>query len=414
MPNEAKKRRGGMGVVSLHDINQAQKRLQGFVHRTELTYSRTFSEIAGNEIYLKNENLQKTGSFKIRGALNKMATLSDQEKQRGVIASSAGNHAQGVALGATLYGISATVVMPAGAPLAKVAATRGYGAEVALYGTAYDDAYAKARQLQAETGAVFLHPFDDPEVIAGQGTIGVEILEDLPALDAVVVPVGGGGLISGLAVALKEMKPSVKVIGVEAAGAPCMLASMRAGRITTLNSVATIADGIAVKQPGELTFGLISKYVDEIVTVEDEEIANAILMLLERAKVVAEGAGAAPVAAILQHKLSFIGKKVAAVVSGANIDVNILARVLDRGLIKAGRKVQFRMIIPDRPGQLQQVLAAIAETQSNVVGINHDRSKKKVAVGYAEVEFVLETLDKAHADALLSMLAAKGYEVEVL
>lgn len=403
-----------MGVVSLHDINQAQKRLQGFVHRTELTYSRTFSEIAGNEIYLKNENLQKTGSFKIRGALNKMATLSDQEKQRGVIASSAGNHAQGVALGATLYGISATVVMPAGAPLAKVAATRGYGAEVALYGTAYDDAYAKARQLQAETGAVFLHPFDDPEVIAGQGTIGVEILEDLPALDAVVVPVGGGGLISGLAVALKEMKPSVKVIGVEAAGAPCMLASMRAGRITTLNSVATIADGIAVKQPGELTFGLISKYVDEIVTVEDEEIANAILMLLERAKVVAEGAGAAPVAAILQHKLSFIGKKVAAVVSGANIDVNILARVLDRGLIKAGRKVQFRMIIPDRPGQLQQVLAAIAETQSNVVGINHDRSKKKVAVGYAEVEFVLETLDKAHADALLSMLAAKGYEVEVL
>lgn len=403
-----------MGVVSLHDINQAQKRLQGFVHRTELTYSRTFSEIAGNEIYLKNENLQKTGSFKIRGALNKMATLSDQEKQRGVIASSAGNHAQGVALGATLYGISATVVMPAGAPLAKVAATRGYGAEVALYGTAYDDAYAKARQLQAETGAVFLHPFDDPEVIAGQGTIGVEILEDLPALDAVVVPVGGGGLISGLAVALKEMKPSIKVIGVEAAGAPCMLASMRAGRITTLNSVATIADGIAVKQPGELTFGLISKYVDEIVTVEDEEIANAILMLLERAKVVAEGAGAAPVAAILQHKLSFIGKKVAAVVSGANIDVNILARVLDRGLIKAGRKVQFRMIIPDRPGQLQQVLAAIAETQSNVVGINHDRSKKKVAVGYAEVEFVLETLDKAHADALLSMLAAKGYEVEVL
>ena len=341
-----------------------------------------------------------------------MATLSDQEKQRGVIASSAGNHAQGVALGATLYGISATVVMPAGAPLAKVAATRGYGAEVALYGTAYDDAYAKARQLQAETGAVFLHPFDDPEVIAGQGTIGVEILEDLPALDAVVVPVGGGGLISGLAVALKEMKPSVKVIGVEAAGAPCMLASMQAGRITTLNSVATIADGIAVKQPGELTFGLISKYVDEIVTVEDEEIANAILMLLERAKVVASRA--ALVAAILQHKLSFTGKKVAAVVSGANIDVNILARVLDRGLIKAGRKVQFRMIIPDRPGQLQQVLAAIAETQSNVVGINHDRSKKKVAVGYAEVEFVLETLDKAHADALLSMLAAQGYEVEVL
>lgn len=261
---------------------------------------------------------------------------------------------------------------------------------------------------------MFLHPFNDPKVIAGQGTIGLEILEDLPDLDAVVVPVGGGGLIAGIAMAVKATKPNVKVIGVEAAGAPCMLASLQAGHITALNSVATIADGIAVKQPGELTFNLIEKYVDDIVTVEDEEISYAILMLLERAKVVAEGAGAAPVAAVLQHKFNFTGKKVAAVVSGANIDVNILARVIDRGLVKAGRKVQFRMIIPDRPGQLQQVLAAIAETQSNVVGIDHDRSQRRVAVGYAEVEFVLETLDKAHADALLSMLTAKGYEVEVL
>lgn len=401
-------------MLTLHDINQARERLDGIIHRTELTYSRTFTEISGNEIYLKNENLQKTGSFKIRGAFNKIATLSDEEKKRGVIASSAGNHAQGVALGATLYGISATVVMPAGAPLAKVAATRGYGADVVLHGAAYDDAYAQACRLRDETGAVFLHPFNDPEVIAGQGTIGLEMLEDRPDLDAVVVPVGGGGLIAGVAMALKETKPSVRVIGVEAAGAPCMLASLQAGRITALNSVATIADGIAVKQPGDLTFELIQKYVDDIVTVEDEEISNAILMLLERAKVIAEGAGAAPVAAILQHKLNFTGKKVAAVVSGANIDVNILARVIDRGLIKAGRKVQFRMIIPDRPGQLQQVLAAIAETQSNVVGIDHDRSKRRVAMGYAEVEFVLETLDKAHVDALLSMLTAKGYEVEVL
>lgn len=401
-------------MVALDDIKKAQERLASFIHRTELTYSRTFSEISGNDIYLKNENLQKTGSFKIRGAFNKIATLSDEEKKRGVIAASAGNHAQGVALGATLYGTSATVVMPSGAPLAKVAATRGYGANVVLHGAIYDDAYAKACQLQEETGAVFIHPFNDPEVIAGQGTIGLEILEDVSELDVVVVPVGGGGLISGIALALKEIKPTIKVIGVEAAGAPCMLASLQSGRITALNSVATIADGIAVKQPGDLTFKLIDKYVDDIITVEDEEIAYAILMLLERAKVVAEGAGAAPVAAILQHKLNFTGKKVAAIVSGANIDVNILARVLDRGLIKAGRKVQFRMVIPDRPGQLQQVLAAIAETQSNVVGIDHDRSKRKVAVGYAEVEFVLETLDKAHADALLSMLTTKGYEVEVL
>ncbi|HHV07752.1 MAG TPA: threonine ammonia-lyase [Firmicutes bacterium] len=401
-------------MVSLDQIKKAQERLKGIIHRTETTYSQTFSDISGNEVYLKNENLQKTGSFKIRGAFNKIASLSDEEKKRGVIASSAGNHAQGVALGATLYGIQATVVMPAGAPLAKVAATRGYGADVVLHGSAYDDAYAKACELREKTGALFLHPFNDPEVIAGQGTIGLEILKDLPDLDVVVVPVGGGGLISGIATAVKETKPDVKVVGVEAAGAPCMLASLQAGHMTTLNSVATIADGIAVKQPGDITFNIIEKYVDDIVTVEDEEIAYAILMLLERAKVVAEGAGAAPVAAILQHKLNLTGKKVAAVVSGANIDVNILARVIDRGLVKAGRKVQFRMIIPDRPGQLQQVLATIAETQSNVVGIDHDRSKRRVDVGYAEVEFVLETLDKPHADALLSMLMAKGYEVEVL
>ncbi|NLG87505.1 MAG: threonine ammonia-lyase, partial [Firmicutes bacterium] len=398
----------------LNDIKAAQERLHGIIHRTELTYSRTFSEISGNVIYLKNENLHKTGSFKLRGAFNKIATLSDEEKKRGVIASSAGNHAQGVALGATLYGIPAKVVMPAGAPLAKVAATRGYGADVVLYGAAYDDAYAKACQLKEETGAVFVHPFNDPYVIAGQGTIGLEIMEDLPDLDAVVVPVGGGGLIAGIAAAVKEIKPNVKVIGVEAAGAPCMLASLQAGYITALNSVATIADGIAVKQPGDMTFNMVKHYVDDIVTVEDEEIAYAILMLLERAKVIAEGAGAVPVAAILQHKLNLTGKKVAAVVSGANIDVNILARVIDRGLVKAGRKVQFRMIIPDRPGQLQQVLSTIAETQSNVVGIDHDRSKRHVAVGYAEVEFVLETLDKAHADTLLSMLTAKGYEIEIL
>jgi threonine dehydratase len=401
-------------VVVLQDIKTAAQRLDGIIHRTEVTHSRTFSEMSGNHVYLKNENLQKTGSFKIRGAFNKIATLGDEGKKRGVIASSAGNHAQGVALGATLYSIPATVVMPAGAPLAKVAATRGYGAKVILYGALYDDAYAKALELRETTGAMFLHPFNDPDVIAGQGTIGLEIIRDLPDVDAIVVPVGGGGLISGIAVAAKAIKPDVKVIGVEAAGAPSVLASLQAGQVTALSSVATIADGIAVKQPGDLTFSLINQYVDDIVTVEDEEISYAILMLLERAKVIAEGAGAASVAAILQQKLNFTGKKVVAVVSGANIDVNILARVIDRGLVKAGRKAQFRMIIPDRPGQLQQVLAAIAETQSNVVGIAHDRSKRRVAVGYAEVEFVSETLDKANADALISLLITKGYEVEVL
>lgn len=401
-------------MITLADVQAARERLAPVVHKTGLTYSRTFSELSGNEVYLKNENLQKTGSFKIRGAFNKIATLTDEEKQHGVIASSAGNHAQGVALGATLYGIPSTVVMPAGAPLAKVMATRGYGANVVLHGAAYDDAYAKALEIQQETRATFVHPFNDPQVIAGQGTIGLEILADLPDLDAVVVPIGGGGLISGVAVAIKESRPEVKVIGVQAAGAPSMLASQRAGHVTTLSSVATIADGIAVKRPGELTFATVQKYVDEIVTVEEDEIANAILMLLERAKVVAEGAGAAPVAAILQHKINLSGKKIAAVVSGGNIDVNILARVIDRGLVKAGRKVQFKMVIPDRPGQLQRVLETIAGTESNVVGVYHNRTKRHVPVGFAEVEFVLETQDKAHADTLLSMLAAKGYEVETL
>lgn len=401
-------------MITLSEVQAARERLAKVVHKTELTYSRTFSELAGNEVYLKNENLQKTGSFKIRGAFNKIASLTDEEKQCGVIASSAGNHAQGVALGATLYGIPSTVVMPAGAPLAKVMATRGYGAEVVLHGAAYDDAYAKAVEIQKKTGATFVHPFNDPQVVAGQGTIGLEVLADLPDLDAIVVPIGGGGLISGIAVAVKETKPDVKVIGVQAAGAPSMLASQRAGHITTLSSVATIADGIAVKTPGELTFATVQKYVDDIVTVEEDEIANAILMLLERAKVVAEGAGAAPVAAILQHKINLTGKKVAAVISGGNIDVNILARVIDRGLVKAGRKVQFRIVIPDRPGQLQRVLETIAGTQSNVVAVYHNRTKRHVAVGFAEVEFVLETQDKAHADTLLSMLAAQGFEVELL
>ncbi|MGI6605149.1 MAG: threonine ammonia-lyase [Firmicutes bacterium] len=401
-------------MVTLADIKAARERLAGAIHKTELTYSRTFSELSGNEIYLKNENLQKTGSFKIRGALNRIATLTEEEKRHGVIASSAGNHAQGVALGATLYGIPATVVMPAGAPLAKVMATRGYGAEVVLHGDAYDDAYIKAVQIQQATGATFLHPFNDPMVIAGQGTIGLELLEDLPELDAVVVPIGGGGLIAGIATALKELRPEIKVIGVEAAGAPSMLASQRAEQVTALNSVSTIADGIAVKRPGELTFAAVQRYVDDIVTVEEDEIANAILMLLERAKVIAEGAGAAPVAAILQHKLGLQGKKVAAVVSGGNIDVNILARVIDRGLVKAGRMVQFRLLIPDQPGQLQRILETIAGTQSNVVSVYHNRTKQHVAVGFAEVEFVLETQDKSHADTLISILAAKGYEVELV
>ena len=289
-------------MVKLQDVWEARENLTHIIHQTRLDLSFTFSELSGNEVYLKTENLQKTGSFKIRGAYNKIASLTPQEREKGVIAASAGNHAQGVAFGATKAGIPSTIVMPEGAPLAKVVATRGYGANVVLHGGVYDDAYQKALELQKETGATFVHAFDDPEVIAGQGTIGLEIVDELPDIDTILVPVGGGGLISGIAVAVKSLKPKVKIIGVEAQGAASVLASREKGELYALTSASTIADGIAVKCPGKLTFELIQEYVDDIVTVSDEEIASTMLLLLERAKLVAEGSGAAALAALVYQK----------------------------------------------------------------------------------------------------------------
>ncbi|MGI6142944.1 MAG: threonine ammonia-lyase, partial [bacterium] len=298
--------------VSLASIREAAASIKDDIHYTPLSFSRTFSEISGNMVYLKAENLQKTGSFKIRGALNKIKHLTTSEKRNGVIAISAGNHAQGVALAATTAGISSTIVMPENAPIAKVVATRGYGARVELFGNCFDDCASKARELQAETGATFIHPFDDPWVIAGQGTIGLEIMADLAEVEVVLVPVGGGGLIAGTAIALKEMNPAIKVIGVEAEEAASMKASLLRGEITTIESVKTLADGIAVKTPGQLTFEIAKRYIDDIVTVNDEEIANGILMLLERGKLIVEGAGATPIAALLNNKLPLKGKRVVA------------------------------------------------------------------------------------------------------
>ena len=398
-----------MQKITLADIYAARECLKGVIHRTDLVPNTTLSEMTGSDIYLKLENLQKTGSFKIRGAFNKICNLSSTEKQAGVIASSAGNHAQGVALAASTYGIMSTIVMPTCAPLAKITATKSYGAEVILHGSVYDDAYTKAMEIQRQTGATFIHPFDDPYVIAGQGTIALEILDELPNVDAILVPIGGGGIVAGIAMAAKAIKPSVKIIGVEPTNAASMKESSLAGKIITLSSASTIADGIAVKTPGELTYDIVREYVDEFVTVEEDEIANAILVLMERCKLIAEGAGAAPVAALLNGKIDLPGKKLAAVISGGNIDVNMLSRIVDKGLAKAGRKTELTTIIPDKPGQLQGLLKSIADLSANVVEVHHNRIGNEVELGAARVDLVLETQDGEHLTTIIDELIKKGY-----
>ncbi len=400
-------------TVTLSDIEKARKALDGVIHHTTLDKSNTFSALTGSEVYLKLENLQKTGSFKIRGAYNKINNLTLEEKARGVIAASAGNHAQGVAYGASQAGIKATIVMPEIAPLAKIAATRGYGAEVVLAGGVYDEAYNRARELQTETGQTFIHAFNDPAVIAGQGTIGLEILQDLEEVDAIVVPIGGGGMIAGIAVAVKEMAPHVKVYGVQAQGAPAMYMSKRAHTIKTTKDAETFADGIAVKVPGDVTFSLIDKYVDDIVVVDDEAIAGTILMLLERAKLMVEGAGATSLAAVLNGKIPAKGK-IVSVISGGNVDVNFISRIIERGLVKAGRRVRLQTVVVDRPGSLQRLLAIIARLQANVLYVSHDRVERHVPLGQAVVEIGLETRDVLHTEHIMASLRHEGYKVEII
>lgn len=392
-------------MLTLEMIQQAQEALRGIVRRTPLDPAPKL----GENIYIKAENLQLTGAFKLRGAYNKILSLTPEEAARGVIACSAGNHAQGIALSASRLGIRSVICMPAGAPISKVEATRAYGAEVVLVPGVYDDAAREAERLTKEHGYTFAHPFNDPYVIAGQGTIGLEILEQLPDVSQVVVPIGGGGLISGIAYAIKHLKPSCRVIGVQAEGAASMEQSIRQGRPVELGSVATIADGIAVKRPGDLTFQLCREYVDEIVTVREDEIASAILALMEVQKTVAEGAGATPVAACMFKKVDTTAGKTVCVVSGGNVDVTTLSRVITKGLSKAGRLVEITTKVMDKPGGLLQLLQVVADTGANIVTINHAREAQLSDVGACIVTMVLETRNSAHVAQIREELSSRDY-----
>lgn len=396
-------------MLTLDKIYHAAYVLKNVARKTDLIKATKLSDKC--ELYLKTENLQETGSFKLRGAYYKISQLTEEEKSKGIIACSAGNHAQGVAMAATQNGIKAKICMPDGAPISKIEATKQLGAEVCLVKGVYDDAYAHAISLKEETGATFIHPFDDELVIAGQGTIGLEILDELEELDAVVVPIGGGGLISGVAFAIKHLNPNIKVYGVQAAGAASMFESRVAGKPITLESAATFADGIAVKQPGENTFNLISEYVDDIVTVTEDEIAAAILALIEKQKVIAEGAGAVAVTAVLFDKLPVQGKKVACIVSGGNIDVNILSRVITRGLVTSGRNVNLTIALTDKPGQLMEVSNIIANCGGNVVSVHHDRADANMAITSCFLKLGLETRDQKQIDEIKQALTDAGFKL---
>ena len=394
-------------MLTLEMIQDAQKALKGIARRTPLDAA---SKIADN-LYIKAENLQLTGAFKIRGAYNKIRSLTPEEAAKGVIACSAGNHAQGIALSATKLGIKSIICMPAGAPISKVEATRNYGAEVVLVPGVYDDAAKEAARLAEEKGYTFAHPFNDPAVIAGQGTIGLEILEQLPEVEQIIVPIGGGGLISGVACAVKSIRPSCRVIGVQAEGAASMAASQNAGEPVELPTVSTIADGIAVKRPGDLTFKMCQKYVDEIVTVTEDEIAAAILALMEGQKTVAEGAGATTVAACMFGKVDISEKKTVCVVSGGNVDVTTLSRIITKGLTKSGRIAEITTKVVDKPGSLIQVLQVVSGCGANILSVNHEREAKDSDVGACLVTMVLETRNEAHVEEIKAALQEKGYSL---
>ena len=393
-------------------VEAARVRLRNAIYETPCAFSRTLSEITGARCYVKLENLQMTGSFKERGAANLLLQLDADERRRGVAAASAGNHGLAVAFHAARLGIPATIVMPTYAPLIKVTSARRYGADVILHGANYDEAYERAQAVAAERGAVFVHPFDDARVVAGQGTLGLELLEQLDELDAVLVPVGGGGLIAGVALAIKARRPAVRVIGVQSAAVPGMERALAARERVRVPAGATIADGIAVRQVGSVPYGIVSRLVDSVVTVDEEELANAVLLLLEIEKTVVEGAGAAPLAALLNRPLGLSGGNVALVLSGGNIDVTMLARIIERGLVKDGRLVRLGVALQDRPGALARLTALIAEERANILQIEHDRAFSRQPIGSTEVELTLETSGRKHIDALKQRLEAGGYSVE--
>ncbi len=397
--------------LELRQIELAAKRLGHTIHRTKIESSKTFSEMTGGEIYLKYENQQKTGSFKIRGASNKIAALVERGEATSVVASSAGNHAQGVAYAAKVHNIPATIVMPKSTPIAKVSATEGYGARVVLYGDCYDDAYNKACEIQEKEGATFLHPFDDYEVMAGQGTIGIEILEDLPTVDMVIVPAGGGGLLAGVAACIKQINPRVQIIGVQAEGAPAICESFKRKEKVVTDSVTTIADGIAVKAPGEHTMQIIDKYADDVVTVSDAEISEAILLLLERTKQVVEPAGATPLAAVLNGKVDVKGKKVACVLSGGNIDVSFIQRIIDLGLVSRERKLKFRTTLLDIPGSLEHLSKVLSEANANIIMVQYDRWSADLDPNEAIIHIACEVGGKEHGERTVKALEKHGYKV---
>lgn len=397
-------------MLTLDRVYKAAGVLKEIIRKTDMIYAPNIRKDA--KIYLKTENLQVTGSFKVRGAYFKISQLSDEEKKRGVIACSAGNHAQGVALAATRSGIKSLICLPDGAPISKVEATKRFGAEVCMVKGVYDDAYNKAIELRDEKGYCFIHPFDDPDVIAGQGTIGLEIMEQLPDADTVIVPIGGGGLISGVAYTIKQINPNCKVYGVQAQGAPSMEQSVNDGKIETLPKVQTIADGIAVKTPGDITYEMVNNYVDGIFTVSDDEIALAILTLLEQQKLIAEGAGAVPIAAVLAGKIPDIeGKKVCCLVSGGNIDVTILSRVIERGLKMSGRTANITIALSDKPGQLADVSKIISQTGANVTSVNYDSTDLDMNITDCYLRIGVETRDYAHVVAIKTALKDAGFEV---
>lgn len=398
-------------TVTLADIQAARARISGRVLVSPCSYSQALSESTGANVYLKLENLQLTGSFKERGACNRLLQLDADQRARGVVAASAGNHALGVAYHARALAIPTTIVMPRTSPLVKVARTRALGATVELRGTSYDDAFAAAQHLRIERELVLIHAFDDPAVVAGQGTLGLEILDQVPLVDVVLVALGGGGLVAGIATAIKESRAGVRVVGVEAEAMPTMRAALREGEPVRLESTRTIADGIGAGQVGTLPFQIVSRLVDEVVTVDDEEIAEAILTLLEQEKTVAEGAGAAPLAALLHRELSLSRKTVVVVISGGNIDVNLLSRIIDRGLAKSGRIMHARVTLPDRPGSLAQLLALVAEREANILRVDHDRSAARLDLGQASVEIQAETRGFEHIAEILEAVRAKGFVV---
>ena len=399
-------------MIALSDVQQALSRIRDSVYLSPCALSATFSQLTGNSIYLKLDNLQRTGAFKERGALNKLLCMTETERQRGVIAASAGNHAQGVSYHAGRHGVRAVICMPLTTPLIKVSATRGYGADVILHGANYDEAFDEALRRSQQDHLTLVHAFDDEVVIAGQGTLGLEILEQVPDVEAVIVPIGGGGLIGGIACAVRESRPKVKIFGVQPARLPSMKVAVAEGKPVTINPAATIADGIAVRRAGDRTLPLVQKYVDDIVTVDEEEIANAILLLLEREKTLAEGAGAAAIAALLNHKLPLSGKKVAVLVCGGNIDVTLLSRIIERGLVKDGRLVRLRVHLPDYPGALNRLTAILAQHRANIVETSYDRAYYGVNLGETAIDITMETRGPDHIAEILSALGAGGYAHE--